>query len=91
MSQNTGYPADAPQVFRDPDDNTDMNISGASFSDSLTRMASDMSSGQIQLRLAVAVMKQIQNQQELQATALIKMIQATPALDGTGQIANKAA
>ncbi len=57
---------------------TDINIS---LENQLAGMASDMQAEQLQLQLAVALMKSIQDQQEAQARALIEMIQQAPSPD----------
>ncbi|GEM_PF-1127130 len=69
-------------------DDNDMAISGASMTNALAGMASDMHSQQIGLELATAVLKQIQDQQNMQAQALLEMIRNTPSPSGTGQIVN---
>jgi hypothetical protein len=66
-------------------DNRDMHISNDSLNDPLACLASNLSSDQVQLQLAVAVMKQIQEQQEAQAAGLLKMIHQTQSLNGTGR------
>ncbi len=65
-----------------------MNIPGISLSDSLANVATGMKSDSVSMQIAVAVMKQAQRQQQIQAEGLLKMIQNTPTLDGTGNIVN---
>ncbi len=67
-----------------------MNISSASLSDSLSSLSSGMASENIQLQLAVAVMKQAQDQQELAGQALVSMINQASSIDGTGRLVNLA-
>lgn len=67
-----------------------MNISSVGFSDSLSSLSSGMASENIQLQIAVAVMKQAQDQQELAGQALVSMINQASSIDGTGQIVNLA-
>jgi hypothetical protein len=61
-------------------------ISGASLTDSLVNMASNLQASKVAMQIGVAVLKQIQDQQKAQAQALINMISQTPSLDGTGQV-----
>ena len=71
-----------------------MNVSSAStLSDSLALMATSMQSQKFPLQLGVAVLKQLQNSQEIQAQAIIAMINSTTSMtaDGTGQIVNRTA
>jgi hypothetical protein len=68
-----------------------MNIS-PTLSNVLAGSAAEVSGGQIQTQIAVAVLKQLQEQQAQQSQALLKMIQQpAPTLDGTGTIVNVAA
>ncbi len=80
-----------PQVPGMSADKKGMNISGASLTDSLTQMASNLFGDQVSLQIAVAVMKQMRDQQQQQASAMIKMIQSGPTLDGAGKLVNTAA
>jgi len=71
-----------------------MNISGASsLSDGLAILATNMQSQKVPQQLGIAILKQIQNTQEMQVEALVGMINSTPGMtaDGTGQIVNVAA
>ena len=71
-----------------------MNISGASsLSDGLAILATNMQSQKVPQQLGIAILKQIQNTQEMQVEALVGMISSTPGMtaDGTGQIVNVAA
>lgn len=51
-------------------------------------MASNMKSQDLQMQISVAVLKQVQNQQEQQAQALLNMMGQSFSLDGTGSIVN---
>jgi hypothetical protein len=61
-------------------------------SEDFSRMMIDTASGikseQVMSEISMAILKQIQDQQERQAAMLVKMINQTPipSLDGTGQI-----
>jgi len=60
-------------------------------SEDFSRMMIDTASGikseQVMSEISMAILKQIQDQQERQAAMLVKMINQTPipSLDGTGQ------
>lgn len=54
---------------------------GVSLENQLAAMATDWQAEQLQLQLSVAVLKSIQDQQETQAQALIKMIRQSPSPD----------
>jgi len=70
-------------------DTTFMNISGVDYSDSMISMATDMKAGDLSLQFAVAILRQSQRQQEVQAEGLLKMIRSsTASLEGTGQLVN---
>ncbi|NMC13308.1 MAG: putative motility protein [Chloroflexi bacterium] len=56
----------------------------------MSSLSSGMASENIQLQIAVAVMKQAQDQQELAGQALVSMINQASSIDGTGQIVNLA-
>ena len=71
-------------------DNKVMIISATSMQDVLAGMATAQTNHQVQLEVAMAVLKQQQDMQEIQAQALIKMIGQT-SLDGTGQLVNRVA
>ena len=59
-----------------------MDISGI-----MTGTVSGIKSEQVMSEISMAILKQIQDQQERQAAMLVKMInQTTPSTDGTGQI-----
>ena len=52
----------------------------------MTGTASGIKSGQVMSEISMAILTQIQDQQERQTAMLVKMInQTTPSLDGTGQ------
>ncbi len=74
----------------EPVDNDFMIISATSMQDVLAGMATAQANHQVQLEVAMAVMKQQQDMQEMQAQALIKMIHQN-SLDGTGQLVNRIA
>jgi hypothetical protein len=74
------------KVLQRTADNVYMNVSGPSMTDSLANLFTGMQAGQVQAEIAVAVLKQIQDQQGQQAQALLKMISQAPSLEGTGQI-----
>ncbi len=65
-----------------------MSISSVGMSDSLASLASGTASENIQLQLAVAIMKQTQDQQEFAGQALVSMINQASSIDGTGRIVN---
>jgi hypothetical protein len=65
-----------------------MSVSDVSSVNTLAQVASGMQSDQVMGQITAAVLKQIQEQQNQQAQALIQMIQAQPTLDGTGQVVN---
>lgn len=58
-----------------------MAISSASFENQLAQRAIDNQNNNLELQIAVAVMKSIQEQQNEQAQALLKMIQQSSYLD----------
>jgi len=57
-----------------------------SMTNSLADLASNMASGNIQNQLATAILRQALEQQRIQAQGLLKMINATASLCGTGQV-----
>jgi hypothetical protein len=50
-----------------------------------------MQNANVQSEIAVAIMKQVQDQQQVFANALLEMINQGPMPDGTGQVINIAA
>lgn len=58
--------------------------------DVLASMATNRSSSQVRSEISMAILKQQMDQQEMQAAALVEMIQNS-SLDGTGQIVNTTA
>lgn len=56
-----------------------MSISGVSMADSLASMATQAKAEDIRGQIAVAVLKQVQDQNAQQAEALLEMMRATPA------------
>jgi|YelNatPaOPRAMG01_1025707.scaffolds.fasta_scaffold34566_4 ethanolamine utilization protein EutQ (cupin superfamily) len=58
-----------------------MAINDVSFENNLAQLAIDNQNSNLELQLAVAVMKSIQDQQKNQAQALLKMIQQSSSLD----------
>jgi len=65
-----------------------MSISSVSMSDSLLSLSSGMASENVQLQIAVAVMKQAQEQQDQAGQALVDMINRSSSIDGTGRLVN---
>jgi len=68
-----------------------MAISGVnSMENSLASLATDMQGGSVQQKIGVAIVKQILDTQEIQAQAILKMMNSgpTPSLTGTGRIVN---
>jgi hypothetical protein len=59
-----------------------------SMDSSLAGMATNLKSSGVQGQISMAVMKQMQNQQEVFNNALLEMIKQGPMPDGTGQILN---
>ena len=79
------------KVFPLSVDNIHMNVAGASsLSDGLAILATNMQSQKLPQQLGFAILKQLQNTQEMQVQALVSMINSTSGLtaDGTGQIVN---
>ncbi len=67
-----------------------MNVSGVSMVDSLAQSFTEMSVSRIQQQIAVSVMKEIQDSQQEQAAAILKMMQQpSPSLTGTGQLIDR--
>ena len=64
-----------------------MNVSGVSMSNALATQATDMQALDVASQISIAVLKQVQQQEQQQAAALIEMIQDTPApiSDGVSQ------
>lgn len=64
-----------------------MDISSVnSMSDALASMASGMAGGNLQAQISTAVLKQAMQQQQTMADGLLKMINATASLSGTGKV-----
>jgi len=61
-----------------------------SIENSLATLATSQQAGNVQQQIGSAVLKQLMDNQKMQAEALIKMINAThpPSLDGTGENVN---
>jgi hypothetical protein len=72
-------------------DNKIMNVSGVSFSDSLLNTAVSLKTMSFQSSITVAVMKQIQEQQKIEAEGLLKMINSTPTPGDVGSIVDVSA
>ena len=53
-------------------------------SDGLADMATSMQAGNLGLQLSTTIMKNVMDNQKQVGEALVKMINATPSLDGTG-------
>jgi hypothetical protein len=66
-------------------------ISSVSTDSSLAVMATGMQNANVQSEISIAIMKQVQNQQDAFANALLEMIKQGPMPDGTGQVINIAA
>lgn len=64
-----------------------MIVSGSSMEDVLATMATSYAHQQVQNDVAVSVLKQQMQQQEIAGAALVEMINDTP-IDGTGQLVN---
>lgn len=76
-----------PLVFIIPADTETMDISSVnSMSDTLASMASSMTGGNLQAQISTAVLKQAMQQQQIMADGLLKMINATASLSGTGKV-----
>jgi len=67
-----------------------MNISGASMESVLANMATSNAHQQVQNEVAVLILKQQMQQNEIEGAALVKMINES-SLDGTGQLVNRTA
>lgn len=67
-----------------------MIVNATSMETTLATMATNRSNLQVQAEITMAVLKQMQEFQEVQAAALLKMINNT-SLDGTGQLVNRTA
>lgn len=57
-----------------------MNVSGVSMTDVLAQTYSALSSSRLQAQIGVAVLKQIQNNQQQQANAVVQMIEQSAAI-----------
>ncbi len=75
------------QVHQKMSDKNSM-INSISMESSLATMATSSRSRAVQSEIGVAVMKQMQEQQEVFNNALLEMIKQGPMPDGTGQILN---
>ena len=64
-----------------------MNVADVSMSTGLASLASQMGSDRVGAQITMAVLKQIQDQQKMQADALIQMMQQSqvPVSDGVSQ------
>ena len=64
-----------------------MTISGMSdINSTIIQQASGMKSAEVQQKIEAAVLKQTLDQQQMEGEALVKMIQASPSAEGTGQL-----
>lgn len=61
-----------------------MQVQGASMSDGLAGMATKMSAQQVQQEIAAAIINQLQDQQELAAQGLLKMMEQS--VTGKGRV-----
>ena len=69
-----------------------MNVSSVSLNSALIAQATSLSSGGVQNQIAMSVMKQTMDSQQVMADALVEMIsQPVPRIDGTGSIIDLAA
>ncbi|MCI0521560.1 MAG: putative motility protein [Chloroflexi bacterium] len=68
-----------------------MSYSTSSIETSLPLLAGSMKAQETMMRLSMAIFKQIQDSQEMQAQALINMINQTPSPDGTGRVVDVSA
>ncbi len=59
-----------------------MGISAISPSNALASLATDMKAEDVQMQIAMAVLKQIQDQQKQQAEAFVEMLQQSPSVTG---------
>jgi hypothetical protein len=66
-------------------------VNSISTDTSLAVIATGMQNANVQSEIAVAIMKQVQDQQQVFANALLEMINQGPMPDGTGQVINIAA
>ncbi len=67
-----------------------MNISPTyNIVDYLPDLATHLAGQNIQSQISAAVLHQIQQQQEIQAAGIVKMMNATASLTGAGQIIDK--
>jgi hypothetical protein len=64
-----------------------MNVADVSMSTGLASLASQMGADRVGAQITIAVLKQIQDQQKMQADALIQMMQQSqiPVSDGVSQ------
>lgn len=60
------------------------SVSGASFSNYIVNQATNIQQENISLQFAMAILKQQQDVQEMQAQAIIEMIQRSPSPQGVG-------
>ena len=68
-------------------DNKYMNIGSNSYAAGMAASASNMSHSRIQADVTLKVLEQIQDSEEIQAAALVEMIEQTPpSPDGVGDI-----
>lgn len=67
-----------------------MNVSSTSMVSELAALATRQASQQVQADISLAVLKNLQDQQEVMGEALVKMINGTT-LDGTGRLVNRTA
>jgi hypothetical protein len=63
-------------------------VSSISTDSSLAAVATGMQNSRVQSEISVAIMKQMQEQQDAFANALLEMIRNGPMPDGSGQIIN---
>lgn len=61
-----------------------MNISSNPMNDGLANLATNMQSNSMGLQLSTTILKNVMDNQKQQGQALVKMINSTPSLDGTG-------
>ena len=82
------FPLSKPQLKRKPADNKDMRVANVGMTHALVNLASGMQTSKVQSEIGVAVLKSIQDQQKVQAEALLAMMRQMSGLNGSGQIVN---
>lgn len=65
-----------------------MSIANVGMTNALASLATGMQVSKVHSEIGVAVLKQIQDQQKVQAEALLGMMRQMSGLNGSGQIVN---